>query len=569
MSKRSRQRNKARQRVNLIPAGTRDTQLASSTSPGATPPAPAPDPSLVGNIQIPPAIHPGRQTQPYNVNPLGLISYSFLPRRQWQAIDVADLTGSTNMTAQQILEILADIVPEVGQSVNNKMRLVNGEWKYQVRTKNGTAELKSGKRKIDDLITRINKDYGGLDAIIDSWTYTAVLQGAMCGEITLTEDLNDVQDIYAVQPWTIYFMRDGMQNLVPFQQQVMVSQQNPLYSLSGAQYGMTQGWGVAGYPFKRLNPLTFGYLPIDAGPDDPYGRPMAGPVLQVVAFQLQLLKDIRQWVHTNAWGRLHIKVLTEMILKAAPDKIKNAPDAATKLAYINARVKEFADAYNQIKPDDAFVTTDAVELDAVDQSGKSFQINIIIQIVKDQLISALKELPVLMGSNVGTTETHGSVQLVIYARTIASIQRKIAALLNKFFNVALQVYGIAGVCEFEFEPLRATDRLMDAQADMAEAQYAVFVRDQGFISQDDASIRATGSEAVSPVPIFREAKQAVNSADQQGNKKDEANNNSDKAGTDVNKNGDSKADSGDGEATDEEQAAMDSGKSGKQNKKAA
>jgi hypothetical protein len=451
MSKRSRQRarnKQQRQNITLIPTGTKEMALASTTAtataPGATPATPDNSQGLINNIQQTPPIMPGRQTQPYNVNPLGLISYSFLPRRQWQAIDVTDLTGATNMTAQQLLEVLADIVPEVGQSVNNKQRLVNGEWKCQVKTKNKTGELKSGQKKIDELITRINKDYGGLDSIIDSWTYTAVLQGAMCGEIALNETLDDVLDIYPVQPWTIYFMRDGAQNYVPFQQQVMVNQSNPLYNLGGYQQGIAQGFGVAGYPYRRLNPVTFGYLPIDNGPDDPYGRPMAGPVLQVVAFQLQLLKDIRQWVHTNAWGRLHIKVLTEMILKAAPDKVKNAPDAATKLAYINARVAEFANAYNQIKPDDAFVTTDAVELDAVDQSGKSFQINIIIQIVKDQLISALKELPVLMGSNVGTTETHGSVQLVIYARTIASIQRKIAQMLEKFFNVALQVYGIAG-----------------------------------------------------------------------------------------------------------------------------
>lgn len=544
MSKRRRQRNKQNQRrVNLIPGGTRATALTTAKadvdplhnpSPTVSPLPNASQPTLLDGIQAPPALHGGRQTQPSNVNPLGLLSYSFLPRRQWQAIELDSLLSQHSLTAQQILEMLADISPEVSQATANTLRMVNSQWSYDVRTPNNTSSLKKGKQKLDELISRINPDGGGLNAIIDSWSYTGFLQGAMAGEIALTEDLADVQDIYAVQPWTIHFQRDGRQALVPFQLQVAVNGQNPLFS-GTAQPG---GFGVAGYPFRRLNPVTFGYMPIDAGPDDPYGRPPAAPVLQLIAFQLSLMRDIRQWVHTNAFGRLHIKVLTEMILKAAPDSIKNSNVAATKLKFVNDQVKAFQEAYNRIKPDDAFVTTDAVELGAVDQSGKTFAItDTFVRMLERQLIRALKQLPILMGSNEGSTETHGTVQLAIYVKFIESLQHKIATMLEKFFNVALQVYGINGKAHFEFEKIRSTDRLLDVQADQAEAAYQAYLRDQGWITQDEASIAVTGSEAVEDEPLSRQGNPFLPTQDtsgQEGTKpKDEKNGSAaNKAGVD-------------------------------------
>ena len=57
---------------------------------------------------------------------------------------------------------------------------------------------------------------------------------------------------------------------------------------------------------------------------------------------------------------------------------------------------------------------------------------------------------------------------------------------------------------WEFEAPRANDRMKDTQADAAEAQLSAFLRDQGWITQDDASIRVTGSKAVAdpkPTPV--------------------------------------------------------------------
>jgi hypothetical protein len=432
----------------------------------------------------PPPLKGGRQTQPTNVNPLGMLSYSFLPRRQYQNIDLTNLSGSGfHVPAQQLLDMLADISPEVSLALWNTVQLVNTGYSYQVKTKDGKRDLARAKALLDAIIDGLNKDAGGIDAIIDSWSITAFLQGAVSGELALTEDLQDVQDLYAVQPWSIYFERDNSQNLVPFQQQVMTTA------------GVGQAFGVGGTPFKQLNPVTFGYIPIHAAPDDPYGRPPAAPVLQLISFDMQLLKDIRQSVHVNAWGRIDISIVEETLLKNAPNFAQD-PTGQKKRDWVTNQVRAFSEAYNQIKPDDAFIHSDAVKVTGIDSSGKTFQVDAIVRMLERRLIRALKQLPVLMGSNEGTTETHGTVQMDIYAAGIKSLQKSIANLLEKLLAVALQVYGISAKVIWEFEPVRATDRLADAQAEMQESAVAAYQRDQGWITNDEASIKITGSEAV-------------------------------------------------------------------------
>lgn len=442
-------------------------------------------PTQTDQTGVAPTLRGGRQTQPVNPNPFANFAYNFIPRRQWQQFDLNRLI-ETQLTPLQILELLADVNPEISLAVWNQIRMVMTAWSYTVTTPNGTRELKSAKARLDEFINSINPDSGGIDAIIASWVFTTFLQGAVAGEVVLNETLNDVTDIVAVQPHTIHFSRDGVtQKLIPYQVQSLLSGQNAAF---------------AGY-FVRLNPLTFGYIPLDAPPDDAYGRPPAASALQMVVFQMQLLRDLKQAAHVNAWGRVSIEVVEEKIKASVPAKLKQPGNEKELQRYVDDVISSIIASYSRLQPDDAFVHTDSIQINAVDYSGKTFQFDALLKVINAELYRALKQLPVFMGSNEGTTETHGTVQLKIYVSGITSIQKIICALLNKFSNVALRVWGIYGVAKWSFENPIPELKLDQIQADQAEAEHVAYLRDQGWISQDEASIRITGSPAVSPVPL--------------------------------------------------------------------
>lgn len=486
-STRRRQQNKLRN-LRIVTSGSPDRALATAMAATSTSPTNTTQSDYEAGSQ-PPALYGGRQTQPTNVNPLGMLSYSFLPRRQYQDLDLTDLHSlGRGLSAQQMLEMFADLSPHVSKALGNKVLLTNGGYDYEVKSLDGKRDLTRAKALLDEMVELINRNSGGLDALIDSWASTVVLQGAVAGEIALTEDLSEVQDVYAVQPWSIYFQRDADQALVPYQQQVLIT---------GGPNGTTNvhGFGATAYPYKRLNPLTFNYIPYQAFPDDPYGRSPIASVLQVIAFDLQMQKDLQRWAHVNAWGRMDVEILEAEVLKNAPT-FQNDLTGQKKRDWVAARIAEFATAYKRMQSDDAIIHGSAVQVKGIDTSAKTFQVDGLLRVVDRRMFMALQELPVLMGSNEGTTETHGTVQLEIYANHIASIQRIVANLLEKLFAVALQVYGIACKVIWKFKAVRSTDRLADAQAEQLEATNQAFQRDQGWITQDAASIKITGSAAV-------------------------------------------------------------------------
>jgi membrane protein involved in colicin uptake len=438
--------------------------------------------------QEPPPLLGGRQTQP--VNPaLFDWPYSFMPRKSWQGLDLADIRDTRSVNPQQLLDKLSDLSPEVSLAVWNVLRMVNTEWKYEVRTPDNTAELTKGKQMLDMLIPRINKRSGGLNNLIYQWVFTLYLQGAAASELVIAPNRRQIDDIVAVQPWTIYFQRDMQQKLIPFQAQTLTYKE-------GSIPGEVTPGAVGNFPFKRLNETTFSYVPMDPAVDDPYGRSPAAPVLQLIMFDIQFMKDLRQSVHMSAWGRLHLQAVEELLLKNAPAAVRNDPQGDLQIAYITRRLRRLQVEYESLGPDDAFMSTDAFNLKPIDFSSGMAQIDTVCRLIERRIFRSLKQLPVLMGSNEGTTETHGTVQMEIYAKGIQSIQRIIGSILENLLEVALQFYGIDAKVIWEFEAVRGTNRMQDAQAQSVEDQNLAFQVQQAWRTNDDAAIKSTGSKAV-------------------------------------------------------------------------
>jgi 2'-5' RNA ligase len=458
-----------------------------------------------------------RQTLPTNANVLGQLPWAYLPRRSYQSMDLTTLQVGA-YSPQQLLELLADAWPELSQALSNIQRLAASKWKYDVRMPDQSKDDPEGKAELDQILGRVNVNWGGFDALINQWVMCVALQGACAGETVPNDDINDVWDIVTVQPWTIYFQRTLEQEYVAFQWQPMTiaAGTNGYNGISGSLTGGTQP-GVfdpaakAPSPseimshgaiqhggFRRLNEVTFAYVPLDADVDDPYGRAPFASVLQLVVWDMQMIKDLRQWSHVNAFGRIDVKVLAEAATAMMPPAVKaNKKDARL---WLKKYLEDIQQAYNNLNPDDTYVHYDNVEVGATDASGKTFDADKLIRVIERRIFRALKQLPILMGSNEGTTETWGTLQMEVYALQIANIQRTVSALITKLLNVALRLRGRNSIVTFEFETIRATDRQREAVAEWQEAKNAAFMRDQGWITQDEASIRVTGSEAVAEAP---------------------------------------------------------------------
>lgn len=444
----------------------------------------------------------GRQTQPQNVNPFGGMPYAFVPRRMLAGIDLASYRPE-DFAPWQLMQILADSHTDVGLALWNVLRLGTKGFSYEVKTLTGDEDGES-KLLLDGLVARLNPKAGGVKAVHIQMMLSWYLYGAVCCEIALTDDLRDVLDVFPVNPFTILFERDAAtQALVMFQQQLYqalgpggATKANPVAQKTDSRKG-APGATAGGY--RRLNDLLIHYVPCDPTIDDPYGRIPSATVINEVFFDIRFLQDLQKIVHGVGTPKYVIKIIEEILAKTCPAAIKNDPNKYE--AWLDDRIAEVTESFNSLDPEDAFIIFDSVEPDILSAKSSTNILGLVTPLsraIERRIIKALKMMPILMASNEGTTETHGSVQFEIFAEGIASAQEAITAVFAAFFKLYLELCGRQCLVTCEFAAIKTANRLLVANAENKEILNAMLKEAAGYISHDDASIDITGSKAVGP-----------------------------------------------------------------------
>jgi len=133
--------------------------------------------------------------------------------------------------------------------------------------------------------------------------------------------------------------------------------------------------------------------------------------------------------------------------------------------------------------------------------GQAGTINLatLIEVLDQQVVSSLKQMPILLGRNFGSTETHASRQWEIFVEGIGTLRSVIARLVEFWGDMTLRIWGVQGTTKIAFGNLRATNRLNDAQAERLETDTAIRLMLAGFLTQDQAAEKAVGHGAVGPV----------------------------------------------------------------------
>ncbi|MGG1571607.1 phage minor head protein [Fictibacillus sp. NRS-1165] len=378
------------------------------------------------------------------------------------------------------LKLIRDMNPDAGMAVWNFLRLANNSHELEALQSNGKPE-KSSTDLINKLAGRVGEIYGGgTDQLINVLLISALTYGAIALEVELNESLTDVVDFHAVDPTKLDFRRDKETG------ELQLVQKQP----DGT--------------YKVLNRETVFYQPFDSDIEDPYGRPPFLSVLQVVFFQMEVLRDLRRAVHHQGYERFDISVVEEAIIQNMPEEVKSeGPEAIAR--YVSSYVDDIQYQMKNLEPDDDFFHTDSVQINTAGGTMKgSLDARAVIEVINQQITTALKQMPILLGRNDTVTEAHGTVQWQIYVAGIESVQRVIKRIMEKAYNVALQIYGKPRTARLTFNTIRVNDRLKEAQAEETETRVKITQQLQGWIDNDEAAEEMVGHKAVNdPVVPFK------------------------------------------------------------------
>lgn len=395
----------------------------------------------------------------------------------WRTFNL-DAATLDRMAPARLIEMLADLSPEISRAVWDFQRLCNPGWECKAMLMASDDPDERAQQALDAFLTELRTLYGAEDVVWGRLFMGAYLRGAFAAEMVLDRRGRLPIDFATPDPYSIRFRKrkDDERGVV-------------------WQAGQWQG-----ADFVPLDTPTFRYVPVDPAPGVPYGRPLAAPALFTSIFLLGLLHDLRRVIQQQGYPRLDIGLAFEQLLaqwQADPG------DHESLNAFIQAAVTAVEDAYGALEPDDAYIHIDGITVNrpvgAVDASSLS-GIDGVIDKLELMATRALKSMPLLMGITESTTETNANRLWEIHVAGIKSLQHLAENMIEYLLTLALQAQGIQARVEFRFAELRAAELLRDAQAEQMQIGNWKAKFDHGWVSQDEASEAVTGHPADVPEP---------------------------------------------------------------------
>lgn len=391
----------------------------------------------------------------------------------WQLLTI-DSKALEYYQPMQLMEILADLSPEVSRALWDFLRLCNPGWEVKAMRMGSDVEDAKAKQAIDAFIKvlEIDRGYGSFDTVIGQIYTGAFLRGAMCAELVLDERGRMPVDFATPDPASIRFRKRS----------------DPVIG-SVWQPGQWQT------NFVPLDIPTFMYLPIDRMPGVPYGRPMAAPALFTSLFLLGMLHDLKRVIQQQGYPRLDISVDIDKLAALAP---QIAVDANAFNSFVSSIIAEVETVYSSLKPDEAYIHSSGITINApvgaADVSSLG-GIDAVITMLERMAVRALKTTPLMLGLADIAGDSQATRMWEIHTAAIRSIQHYAETLLGRLFTLALEAQGIQATVEFQFAELRASEALRDAQTEQVNIANANAKVAAGWIDDDEASESVTGHKA--------------------------------------------------------------------------
>lgn len=399
---------------------------------------------------------------------------------EWRACNL-DRRTFDHLAPRRAIELLANLSPETSAGVWNFLRLANPGYEWHAYRPGTTDVEPRAEALIAAFHDRLADLYGSCDVVVNRLFIGAFLRGAFFSELVLDPAGREAIDLATPDPWTVRFRRETDPARGPYW-----------------QLGQLQ---TAGY--VPLREPTVRYSPIDPLPGNPYGRPIASPVLYVSLFLLGLMHDLRRVVSQQGYRRTDVTVKLQELKDTMPPEA--ARDPSEFLRWAQAVQDQVIAAYGSLEPDDAYIHADTVQVGqaagAADASGLG-GIAQLIDALERQAARAVKQMPLLLGVSEGTSEANANRQWELQAAGFKAIQHPCETMLSRHMEYLCRAQGIQAQVEWEFAELRTAEKMRDAQVEQIELANAFGQFSYGLIDMDEFANKIVGHDAVADFPVI-------------------------------------------------------------------
>lgn len=182
-----------------------------------------------------------------------------------------------------------------------------------------------------------------------------------------------------------------------------------------------------------------------------YGESDFVAAINTIAARQQLINDLYRIMHLTGYPRIQIKILEEVMRKNVPASAKNDPVATNN--WLSARRDEIAGQFGDLRADQAFVHYDSSEISVFNEKRAGAELNIspIMEALNAQNQAGLKTMATVIGRGTSGINT-GTVEARIAAMNADQLNVPLAEFLAQILTFALNLYGVQGFVQVNFEP---------------------------------------------------------------------------------------------------------------------
>lgn len=393
-------------------------------------------------------------------------------------------TNRASLDSRDLIRNLLVQDPDASASLNAFLTLADTKPIILVKDANGLIDrngLKVVNALIDSLTTRFDYTKGfeytpDLRAIAEEMRYLILAEGMVMGEPIITKE-GIFNQIRLIQTSKLEWFERENGRLVP--EQVPVN-----------------GGDNISLDFPHIFVAYYRQDPSKAYAYSPFVS-----VINTAAARQRIINDLYRIMQLTGYPRMDISIMEDVIRANAPENIKN--DAAKMTIYINQTLASINSTIANLRPDQAFVHTDAVEVGIVNdkKAGMSMDIEPVIKTLNAQNQAGLKTMATILGRGEAGVNT-ASVEARLFALQCDGLNVPVALLMSQMFTFLLRLTGSTSRVEVTFTPAEMRSPIeLEAQLNLMAARL-LYDLSEGIIDDDEYHLRMYGRIRPDSSPIL-------------------------------------------------------------------
>jgi len=337
-----------------------------------------------------------------------------------------------NSDSRALIKELFKGDPDMSAAVNAFLTVADTEMVALVKTGDGQLDP-AGQKILQSLLVALTtrSDYtkgfkivNSLKAVTESCRMMLLMRGALGGELVMSKELFP-SEIRLVDMGVVEWFEKSPGAYTPQQRSLT----GKIISLDIPSFFAT--W------FRRDPTEIYSYSPFISA-------------INTIASRQQVINDLYRIMQITGYPRMEVTVLEEVLMKSAPVEAKL--NTATQQAYLNTILGSIKAQLAAMRPDQAFVHTDSMEVGIANEKAPGMAIDIapVISVLNAQNQAGLKTMATIIGRGESGVNT-ASVEARIFSLNAQALNTPVADFFSQALTLALRFSGSESYVECYFQ----------------------------------------------------------------------------------------------------------------------